>query len=68
MAIFLTVLKWIGIILLILLAIVLLLLLLLLFVPFRYRGRAQINDPECHEEFPVSVIRDSPLSPCGGSR
>ena len=59
MAIFLTVLKWIGIILLILLAIVLLLLLLLLFVPFRYRGRAQINDPECHEEFPVSVIREN---------
>ena len=50
MTILLTVLKWIGIILLIILALVLVLILLVLFVPFRYRGRAGISDPECHED------------------
>ena len=58
MAILLTVLKWIGIILLILLGVVLILLLLVLFVPLRYKGRAGISDPECHEEFPVSVLKE----------
>ncbi|MBQ8054692.1 MAG: hypothetical protein IJ198_12975 [Lachnospiraceae bacterium] len=58
MAILLTVLKWIGIILLILLVIVLVILLLVLFVPFRYKGRAGVSDPECHEEFPVSVLKE----------
>ena len=58
MTILLTVLKWIGIILLIILALVLVLILLVLFVPFRYRGRAGISDPECHEEFPFSVLKE----------
>ena len=58
MTILLTVLKWIGIILLIILALVLVLILLVLFVPFRYRGRAGISDPECHEEFPISVLKE----------
>ena len=58
MAILLTVLKWIGIILLIILVLVLLLILLVLFVPVRYKGRAGVSDPECHEEFPVSVLKE----------
>ena len=58
MTILLTVLKWIGIILLIILALVLVLILLVLFVPFRYKGRAGISDPECHEEFPISVLKE----------
>ena len=56
MTIFLAVLKWIGIILLIILGILLLLLLLVLFVPIRYRLRAAVDDPESHEEFPLSVL------------
>ena len=58
MAILLAVLKWIGIILLILLAVILFVLLLVLFVPFRYKGRAGVSDPECHEEFPVAVLKE----------
>lgn len=58
MAILLTVLKWIGIILLVILGLVLLLILLVLLVPLRYKGRAGVSDPECHEEFPVSVLKE----------
>lgn len=58
MAIFLTILKWIGIILLVVLIILLLLLLLVLFVPIRYKLRAAVNDPESHEEFPLNVLKE----------
>lgn len=58
MAIFLTVLKWIGIILLILLALVLIILLAVLLVPLKYEARAAVNDPESHEQFPVSVLKE----------
>ena len=58
MAIFLTILKWIGIILLVVLVILLLLLLLVLFVPIRYKLRAAVNDPESHEEFPLNVLKE----------
>ena len=58
MAILLTVLKWIGIILLVILALILVLIFLVLFVPFRYKGRAGVSDPECHEEFPIAVLKE----------
>ena len=58
MTIILTILKWIGIILLVVLVILLLLLLLVLFVPIRYKLRAAVNDPESHEEFPLNVLKE----------
>ena len=58
MAIFLTVLKWLGIILLILLALVLIILLVVLLVPLKYEARAAVNDPDSHEQFPVSVLKE----------
>lgn len=58
MAIFLTVLKWIGIILLIILALVLVILLLVLLVPFNYKAAATVDDPETHSEFPVAVLKE----------
>ena len=56
MAVFLTILKWLGIILLAALVLVLVLILIALLVPFRYNARAAVDDPERHEEFPVSVL------------
>ena len=58
MAVLLTILKWIGIILLILLAIILIMIILVLFVPIRYKADAKVDDPESHSEFPLSVFRD----------
>ena len=57
MAVLLTILKWLGIILLIILGLVLLILLLVLLVPIHYSASAQITDPEPHESFPFSQIR-----------
>ena len=56
MAVFLTILKWLGIILLAALVLVLVLILIALLVPFRYNARAAVDDPERHEEFSVSVL------------
>ena len=58
MTILLSVLKWIGVILLIILILLIVLLLLVLFVPIRYKLRAAVNDPESHEEFPLSVLKE----------
>lgn len=58
MAVFLTILKWLGIILLVILALVLLILLIVLLVPFKYKARAAVDDPDRHEEFPVSVLKE----------
>ena len=58
MTIILSVLKWIGILLLIILVILLVLLLMVLFVPIRYSLKAAVDDPESHEEFPLSVLKD----------
>lgn len=59
MAIFLTVLKWLGIILLVIVAIVLLILLIVLLVPFKYNARAAVDDPDRHEEFPIRVLKEN---------
>lgn len=56
MGIFLSILKWLGIILLILLAIALILLLIVLIVPLRYKAAARVDDPETHSEFPLHVF------------
>lgn len=58
MSIFLSILKWLGIILLILLAIALILLLIVLIVPLRYKAAARADDPETHSEFPLEVFTD----------
>ena len=58
MGIFLSILKWLGILLLILLAIALILLLIVLIVPFRYKAAARVDDPETHSEFPLYVFRE----------
>ena len=58
MAVFLSILKWLGIILLILLAIVLILVILVLIVPIRYKAAARVDDPESHSEFPISVFTE----------
>ena len=58
MTILLGILKVIGLILLICLILAILILLLILFVPIRYRAPVEVNDPDSHEEFPVSVLRD----------
>ena len=58
MAVFLTILKWLGIILLVLLAVILVILLIILIDPIKYSARAAVDDPERHEEFPVSVLRE----------
>ena len=58
MAVFLTILKWVGIILLALLALILVILLIVLLVPIKYNARAAVEDPERHEEFPVAVLRE----------
>ncbi len=59
MTILLTILKWLGIILLILLVLVLIVLLIVLLVPFRYKVRARVDDPQSHEEFPVSALKEN---------
>ena len=59
MAVFLTILKWLGIILLVLLVLILVILLIVLLVPIKYNARAAVEDPDRHEEFPVSVLRDN---------
>ena len=59
MAVFLTILKWLGIILLVLLALILVILLIVLLVPIKYNARAAVEDPDRHEEFPVSVLREN---------
>lgn len=59
MAIFLTILKWLGIILLVIFATALLILLIVLLVPFKYNARAAVEDPERHEEFPVRVLKEN---------
>lgn len=59
MAVFLTILKWLGIILLVLLVLILVILLVVLLVPIKYNARAAVEDPDRHEEFPVSVLRDN---------
>ena len=48
MAVILTILKWLGIVLLILLVMGLIGLLLVLLVPFRYKAAARVDDPETH--------------------
>ncbi len=58
MAVFLTILKWVGIILLVLLALILVILLIVLLVPIKYNARAAVEDPERHEEFPFAVLRE----------
>ena len=58
MAVLLSILKWIGIILLILLAIILIMIIIVLIVPIRYKADAKVDDPESHSEFPLSVFRD----------
>ena len=58
MAVFLTILKWLGILLLALLVLVLVILLIVLLVPIKYNARAAVEDPERHEEFPVAVLRE----------
>ena len=58
MAVFLTILKWLGIILLILLALILVILLIVLLVPIKYNARAAVDDPDRHEEFPVAVLKE----------
>ena len=59
MAVFLTILKWLGIILLVLLVLILVILLVVLLVPIKYNARAAVEDPDRHEEFPVSVLREN---------
>ena len=59
MAVFLTILKWLGIILLVLLTLILVILLIVLLVPIKYNARAAVEDPDRHEEFPVSVLREN---------
>ena len=59
MAVILTILKWLGIVLLILLVMGLIGLLLVLLVPFRYKAAARVDDPETHSEFPVEVLLDN---------
>ena len=59
MAVFLTILKWLGIILLVLLVLILVILLIVLLVPIKYNARAAVEDPDRHEEFPVSVLREN---------
>ena len=58
MAVFLTILKWLGIILLVLLALVIVILLIVLLVPIKYNARAAVDDPDRHEEFPVAVLKE----------
>ena len=58
MTVFLTILKWLGIILLIVLALILVIILIVLLVPIKYNARASVDDPDRHEEFPVSVLRE----------
>ncbi len=57
MALFLTILKWVGIVLLAVLLLLIVILLLVLFVPVRYQAAARINDPETHESFPFEVLK-----------
>lgn len=58
MAVILTILKWLGIILLVLLALILVILLIVLLVPIKYNARAAVEDPDRHEEFPVAVLKE----------
>lgn len=58
MTILLTILKVIGLILLIGLVLAIVLLLLVLFVPVRYMAAAEVVDPDSHDEFPVSVLKE----------
>lgn len=58
MAIFLTVLKILGILILVLLCAVIAVVLGILFVPFRYKVRAESMDPEPHEKFSASVLKE----------
>lgn len=59
MAVFLTILKWLGIILLVILAAVLVILLIVLLVPFKYNASAAVEDPDRHEEFPLRVLKEN---------
>lgn len=59
MAILLTILKWLGIILLVILALAVLILLIILLVPFKYNAKAAVEDPDRHEEFPVRVLKEN---------
>lgn len=58
MTILLSIVKWIGIILLILLCILLIFLLLLMLVPFRYKMHAEVDDPARHDKFPIDVLKE----------
>ena len=58
MGVFLTILKWLGIILLILLALALCIILLVLLVPFRYKAAAQVSDPESHSEIELKMFKE----------
>ena len=58
MGVILTILKWIGIILLILLALILCIILLVLLVPFRYKAAAQVDDPESHSELELKLFKE----------
>ena len=58
MMILLNILKWIGIVLLVLLVILIILLLIVLITPFHYKAAGRVDDPDTHEEFPVSVLKE----------
>ena len=58
MGVFLTILKWLGIILLILLALALCIILLVLLVPFRYKAAAQLSDPESHSDIELKMFKE----------
>ena len=58
MGVFLTILKWLGIILLILLALALCIILLILLVPFHYKAAAQVSDPESHSEIELKMFKE----------
>ena len=58
MGVFLTILKWLGIILLILLALALCIILVVLLVPFRYKAAAQVSDPESHSEIELKMFTE----------
>lgn len=58
MAVFLVILKIIGIVVLILLCILIAVVLSVLFIPLHYRIDAVIEDPQQHDKFPAKAIRD----------
>ena len=59
MGILLTILKYLGIILLVLLALLIVIIVIVLLVPLRYRLSADVPDPDSHSEFPTSLIKEN---------